>query len=156
MSDLEKLLPGDEVGLSNGETLTLKPFFFGQLPRAVKLLRPVTESIRAAGIASFDGKEFALASDWPLRLPQLMDDGGEALVEFAAFAVGKPREWFDTLGADDGIALTKAAFEVNASFFARKVAPMLGMSVTPPETGAPSSQDLSLRDTVGATSSTTP
>ena len=57
---------------------------------------------------------------------------------------------------DPGGPLTKAAFEVNASFFARKVAPMLGMSVTPPETGAPSSQDLSLRDTVGTTSSVTP
>lgn len=155
--DLAALLPGRDVTLSTGEVLTLMPFYFGQLPRAIKLLRPVTDAVRAAGIAGFDGKDFALAPDWPLRLPQLMDEGGEALVEFVAFAVKKPRAWFDELGSDDGIALTKAAFEVNGEFFAKKVAPMLGMSMAAPApTGAPSSPDSSPPATVGETSSPTP
>ncbi len=156
--DLAALLPGREVTLSTGESLTLVPFYFGQLPRAIKLLRPVTDSVRSAGIAGFDGANFALAGDWPLRIPQLMDEAGEALIEFVAFAVGKPRAWFDTLGADDGICLTKAAFEVNGDFFVRKVAPMLGMSVPAqsPAIGAPSSPDSPTPATVGETSSPTP
>ncbi len=155
--DLAALFPGREVTLSTGETLELAPFAFGKLPRAIKLLRPVTDAVRAAGIAGFDGKDFALASGWPLRLPQLMDEAGEALVEFVGFAVGKPRAWFDTLGADDGIALTRAAFEVNGDFFVKRVAPMLGMSVgAPAPTGAPSLPDSSPPATTGETSPATP
>ena len=87
-----------------------------------------------------------------------MEEGGEARVELVAFAVKKPRAWFDELGSDDGIALTKAAFEVNGDFFARRVAPMLGMSIQPEKaaTGEPSSPASAPADTVGPTSSATP
>jgi len=128
-NDLEKLFATGQEVTAGGETITLKPFTFGQLPRAIKLLRPITDAVGDAGIASFDGGDFRLAADWPLRLPVLMDEAGEALVSFVAFAIGKPREWFDTLGADEGIALTKAAFEVNGDFFVKRIAPMLGMAV---------------------------
>ncbi len=158
MSDLDTLFPGREVALSTGEKIELAPFYFGQLPKAVKLLRPVTEAVRSAGIAGFDGANFSLANDWPLRLPQLMDEAGEALIEFVAFAANKPRVWFDTLGSDDGIALAKAAFEVNGDFFVRKVAPMLGMSAKPKTAtaGEPSPPDSSTPATAGPTSSATP
>lgn len=133
--DIEKLFPGGKEITAGGETLTLKPFTFGMLPRAIKLLRPVTEAVGAAGIAKFEGGNFYLAPDWPLKLPQLMDEAGEALVLFIAFAANKPRDWFDTLGADEGIDIAKAVFEVNGDFFVKRVAPKLGMStpaVTPP------------------------
>lgn len=139
--DLDKLMPEPREITAGGETFTLRPFTFGQLPKAIKLLRPITEAVTSAGIAKFEGKDFFLAPDWPLKLPILMDEAGESLVGFVAFAIGKPREWFDTLGADEGIALTKAAFEVNGDFFVKKVAPMLGMStpVATPPAGVPSS-----------------
>ncbi len=167
--DMASLLPDREltvrpVGSITGqeqapETLAIRPFFFGQLPKAIRLLRPVTDAVRAAGIASIEGTEFRLVSDWPLRLPQLMDEAGEAVVGFVAFAISKPREWFDTLPADDGIKITKAVFEVNADFFGQRVAPMLGMSFQPVEkvaTGEPSSADSSAPATAGQTSSATP
>lgn len=137
--DLDKLLPSGREVTVGGETLTLLPFTFGQLPKAVKLLRPVTEAVGAAGIVSLDGTAVRLAADWPLKLPALMDDAGEALLQFIAFASGKPRTWFDTLGADDGIELTKAVFEANGDFFVKRIAPRLGMAVPTPEAGAPSS-----------------
>lgn len=137
--DLDKLLPAGREVTAGGETLTLKPFTFGQLPRAIKLLRPVTEAVGTAGIAEFKDGNFFLSADWPLKLPVLMDEAGEALVSFVAFAAGKPREWFDTLGADEGIALTKAAFEVNGDFFVKRIAPLLGMAVpTKAPAGEPS------------------
>ena len=139
--DLDKLLPaGLDVKLGSGETLTLQPFKFGQLPKAIKLLRPVTDAVGGAGIARFDGGNFYLAPDWPLRLPALMDEAGESLLAFVAFASGMPREFVDGLQSDDGIALTKAAFQVNGDFFIARIAPRLGMA-TPkiPQAGAPSS-----------------
>lgn len=138
--DLDKLLPAGLDVTVGGATLTLQPFKFGALPRAIKLLRPVTDAVGAAGIARFEGGNFLLAADWPLRLPALMDEAGESLLEFVAFASGQPRAWLDTLDADDGIALTKAAFEVNGDFFVRRIAPRLGMAVpVTPQAGAPSS-----------------
>jgi hypothetical protein len=142
-SDLEILFPGMDVK-AGGETVTVKPFKFGQLAKAVKLLRPITDAVRDTGIAGMNGSGFVLAADWPLRLPELMADGGEPLLEFVAFAVAKPREWLDTLDADEGVELTKTVFEVNSSFFVSRIAPKLGLAVqvspeTSAETGAPSS-----------------
>ena len=155
--DLAKLLPERELTLGSGEVLTLKPLFFGQLPKAVKLLRPVTDAVAQSGIARVNGKSFSLAEDWALRLPELMDAAGDGLLAFVAFAVNKPREFFDTLPADDGIALTKAVFEVNGDFFVKRIAPHLGLAVTPTvETGASSLPDSSVPATVGETSSPTP
>jgi hypothetical protein len=50
-----------------------------------------------------------------------------------------PRSFFDTLPADDGLALTKAAFEVNGDFFVKRIAPRLGMAIPmkTPEAGEP-------------------
>lgn len=139
--DLDKLLPEPCFVMAGGENLTLRPFTFGQLPKAVKLLRPVIDAVGGAGIARLEGDKFILEADWPLKLPELMDKAGESLVGFVAFAVGKPREWFDSVAADEGIALTKAAFEVNGDFFVKRIAPMLGMAVpkAAPPTGEPSS-----------------
>lgn len=147
--DLKTLFPGRDVTLSTGEVLALKPFYFGQFPSAIRLMRPVTEAVQSSGIAGFSGTGFVLASDWAMRLPQLMDEAGEALIEFIAFSTNKQRSWFDVLGADDGIALTKAVFEVNADFFVQRIAPLVGLAIQPQavtetvETGAASSPDSS-------------
>jgi hypothetical protein len=156
-TDLEKLLPEREITIA-GEAITVRPFFFGQLPKAVKLLRPIAEALRETGIASLDGNSLALAPDWALRLPQLFEDAGEPLVEFVAFAVGKPRAWFDTLAADEGVKLTRAVFEANASFFVEKIAPLVGMQpvAVATETGAPSSPDSYLPATPGKLFGDTP
>jgi hypothetical protein len=151
--DLSALLPGREVTVK-GETLVLMPFFFGQLPRAVKLIQPLASALMAANVASFDGTTMRLAADWPLKVPAIVADGGEALLDLLAFITGKPRAWFDTLGVDEGIALTRAALEVNGDFFVAKVAPMLPVAISPD--GAPSSPGSLTAGTAGATSSTTP
>lgn len=158
-SELDTLAPEPrQVPLRGGETITLEPFKFGQWPRAIRLFRPITEAVKAAGIASLDGGGLQLAADWPMRLPQVMDEGGEALLEFVAFAIGKPRVFFDTLGGDDGVALTKAVFEVNGNFFVARIAPMLGLAAVQPvapvvaQDGAPSSPDSSATATAAATS----
>lgn len=139
-SDIKTLFPGREETFK-GEKIKVEPFKFGQFPRAIRLLRPITDAVQDAGIASMSASGFSLAADWPLRLPQIMDEAGEALMEFVAFATGKPREWFDDMDADEGIALTKLVFEVNGDFFVQRIAPKLGLAVpeASPATGEPSS-----------------
>lgn len=156
-SDLDTLAPEPREVTVSGEKIAVNPFFFGQWPKAIRLFRPVTDAVQRAGIAGFSDASLSLASDWVLRLPQVMDEGGEPLLEFLAFAVGKPRAWFDTVGGDDGIALAKAVFEVQSDFFVRKIAPALGMTIKAdqpapaPADGAVSSLASSPSDTPEAT-----
>jgi hypothetical protein len=122
-TDLEALLPAREITLK-GEVMTVAPFTFGMLPKAVKLMQPLAEALRSANVVGFHDGIVSLAPDWPMKVPQIVAEGGEALLDLLAFVIAKPRKWFDTLGMDEGIALTKLALEVNADFFQKKVAPM--------------------------------
>jgi hypothetical protein len=153
--DLAVLFPAREVPLSTGETLTVAPFTFGQLPKAIGLMRPLTEALRTAEIASFGPGGMQLAADWPMRLPGIIDNGGEALIALLAFVYGKPRAWFDTLGADDGLAMARALLEVNGDFFVKRIAPTLGLAVAavPTLDGATSPDGSTATATAGATSS---
>lgn len=157
MSDLDVLFPARQVRAGN-EELELKPFTFGQIQKAAKLLYPVAAAVQSAGIFSVRNTrgdvQFRLASDWPLHIVELLASGGSDLVAFVAFAIGKPREWVEALGIDEGVALTKAIFELNADFFAQRVLPMLGMA--PQSDGATSSASSSTAATDASTSTATP
>lgn len=156
--DLAVLFPGKEV-TAQGETLTVVPFFFGQFPKAIKLMQPVAQALRGSDIMDFsqDGGKvnFKISPDWVLKLPQIMAEGGEALIEMVAFATSKPRKWFDTLPGDEGVNLTKAVLEVNADFFVRKMLPIFG-PVASPAIGGSSSAALSEPAIAGTTSAATP
>lgn len=154
MSDLEILNPDREITIS-GQAIILKPFAFGQLGKAAKLLKPVAETVAGANIfrATAEGGElkFFLAGDWLFRMVDLLAEGGDDLIGFLAFATGQPREFVENLLPDDGIALTKAVFEVNSDFFVRRVLPLLGLSPT----GEKSSSSSSSTDTDVTTSTDT-
>lgn len=162
MSDLETLFPQREVVVRGG-TITVLPLFFGQYPKAMKLMRPLFETVKDAGIFYVvENQEkktvnFAIAPDWPLKLPQLIEEGGEALIAFLGFCIAKPREWFDAVPGDEGFELTKAVFEANADFFSKRILPMLQkMGVANPPTGDVSSPVSSEPAIAGTTSSATP
>lgn len=157
MNELDTLFPGREIAVG-GLSLTLQPFTFGQLPKATKLLKPVVSTLSDVGMFGVDAgapgeSRFLLAPDWPLKIVDAMAEGGDALLEFLAFAAGQPRSWFDTLPADDGIALAQAVFEINADFFSRRVLPKLGLL---PSDGATSLPSSSQQGTDAATSTATP
>lgn len=160
MSDLDILFPGREIS-AGGEKLTLQPFTFGKLPKAAKLLQPIASSLSAAGIFGIEQAagevQFRLASDWPLKIVDMLAEGGEGLLSFIAFASGKELAWVESLPADDGVALTKAVMEINADFFVQRVLPMLGM-VTPasPSAGENLSASSSAADIDATTSTDTP
>lgn len=157
--DLNVLFPGRELTVG-GETLKVMPLTFGQLPKATKLLQSVAQATAAANVISFGKGEngevqFAIASDWPARLIDLLAEGGESLLEFLAFAVGKERSWFDGLDMDDGVSVAKTVFEVNGDFFVRRVLPKLGLMAVPATDGETSSADSSPQATAEPTSTVT-
>ncbi len=138
MSDMETLFPGRQV-TAGGETLTITPLFFGDVPLASQKLAPVVKAV-ASSLGKSDQSIMDMASSWV----DLLAAGGEDLLMFLAWSVKKPREWFNTLGMDDGLAILQAVYEENVDFFNRHVLPLLVRApVEPPQTGATSSESLS-------------
>ena len=134
-NDLAVLFPGREV-TCKGEAIKVMPLYFGQWPMAGKLAKPMVAVLRSANLFNMrmgedeNGKpspKFDLADGWMGELPGLLDDGGEALLKFFAFAINKPRDWFDTLPGDEGVALAQAILAENKDFLSRKVLPLMKM-----------------------------
>lgn len=130
MSDLDVLYPQGKEVMVSGEVLVIKPFAFGMLPKVSKHLSPILKNLSASGLIGFlygDNGEATMrvAADWPLRILDIMSDGGEDLVTLTALLVNKPREWMDTIPLDEGVALITTLIEVNADLFAKKVLPMI-------------------------------
>lgn len=121
MSEISTLFPGQEVKLQSGEVITIKPFTFGQLPKALKIGQKL-------GVLLSDlyrqGK-FEDQANVSQNLMVIIGEGGEDLLELIGLGIGKSREWFDTLQGDDGITLTIAFLEVNIDFFTKKMMPQL-------------------------------
>jgi hypothetical protein len=163
-NDMAVLFPGRDV-TCKGETIRVVPLYFGQYPMAGKLAKPLVAALRESNLFTIHLKDaagqmlpapiFTLSPGWMVELPGLLDDGGEALMKFFAFAIGKPREWFDTLPGDEGIELAQAILEENKRFFIQKVLPLIkldGLFKGTPADGAASSPDSSTSATAGATS----
>lgn len=155
MSDLKVLFPGEEVTVK-GETFTVKPFTFGQLPRAAQLVAGLSRALANSGIIMLTGgADFAIAENWTTKIVNILAEGGEDLLAFIGFVISKDRAWFDDLDIEEGIRLTKAVLQVNIDFFVQRVLPLMGEVIAGPQTGDTSSSDLSNQDTDGSTSKDT-
>lgn len=153
MADLDVLYPTGKDVQAGGETLTIKPIKFGQLPQASRLIAPISKQLAAAFRA--DGERTII--DTAALFVDLLASSGEDLLAALGFFTGKPREWFDTLDNDEGLALLNAVFEVNADFFSRKVLPMFAQAAPQSQPiGAMPSESSSPADTGPATLPTTP
>ncbi len=152
MSDLEVLHPAGREVQAGGETIVVKPLKFGQLPQASRLLAPLSKQIAQA----FKSGDTRTLADTAALFVDLLATGGDDLLAALGFFVGKPREWFDTLENDEGLALLNAVFEVNADFFSRRVLPMFAQAApaADPPTGAMSSESSSQPATAEPTSTT--
>lgn len=161
MSDMDVLYPEGKGVMVNGDTVTVMPFKFGQLAKVTNLLAPIVRNLTASGLVRLDtdggSVSMSIAADWPLRIVELMGEGGEEMLQLIAFSVGKPRAWLDTIESDEGIELGKAVVEVNADFFAKRILPTLqAKSSESPLVGDISSANSSQQVTEEATSMATP
>ena len=114
--ELKVLFPNVDIVLSTGETVTLKPFNFGQIPRVVELATPLISVVQDLASDQNTNHE-AIAI-------RLITIGGEDLIKILMFGLKKPREWFDDLPTDDGVALTTQFLAVNYDFFTQRVFPV--------------------------------
>lgn len=137
MSDLQTIFPGKSIVIA-GEELRVSPFKFGQLPQVMTKAQKIYSGVAHLVSGSTDEAEVIL---------QVMSVGGEDLLDLIGLSINKPRSFFDTIEADDGVALTAAFLEVNLSFFVQKVLPRFKEAVT-----ALQSQAGNLQGAIGASS----
>ena len=142
-NELEVLFPDGKVVVANGESIIIKPFTFGQIPKVVGTVK------KLAGVVQ--GDQFDVL--------EAIEKGGDDLIALVAFVTGKPREWFDTVPTDEGVELLKAIFEVNLDFFAKRVRPLLPTFLLPSDESSPGGEvlpeDSSATATAGKTSKAT-
>ncbi len=120
-AELEILMPlGEVVTLASGEPITIKPYTFGQLLKALKYLTVLIDVM--------DGTE--------LDILRALASHGEEVIGLIMLATGKERDFFENLDSAEGIDLALATYRVNSDFFARKLMPKLNQfqaSTTSPD-----------------------
>lgn len=109
MADIDTLLPDRNIDVA-GETITVRPYKFAQLPQASAIVAKYMNKFQA-------GEQPDLVA--------LLTEGGEDIFKLMCLAINKDRKWLDTLEAEDGINLLSVVIEVNYDFFTRKLTPLL-------------------------------
>ena len=112
IQELEQLQPISANVVVNNETIEIKPLRFRQLLQALKYLSKMIEDVNP-----YEDKE--------IQMFKLFGNHPEEIVGLMSLATGKPIEWFDEIGTEDGIAIALEAFKVNKDFFSQKVQPLL-------------------------------
>lgn len=111
--DLDVIDPAPRRVRFRGEDLELRPLRLGDLPAFSRLVRPV--------IAEFAGGRHP---EWidndDLMIIELTELHGEAIIEAAAIATGRPAEWISAAeSATELLDLVREIVEVNRDFFIR-------------------------------------
>lgn len=120
MEDLSVLEVASKEVTYRRETLRVTPLKVGQIPRFLRAVRPMFGAL--AGSALSPGQA---GGGVELDIMALVADHGEGLIEAVAVATGRPTDWVAEGEAHEFAQLVKAVLEVNADFFAKKVAPLL-------------------------------
>ena len=124
-NELNTLFPGKEITLSTGEIINIKPFTFGQLPKALKLGQKI--GVLLADL--YKQGKFDEQANTTTNLMLILSEGGEDLMSLISLGIGKDRAWFDNLQGDDGLTLTIAFLEVNIDFFTKKMMPQITQAI---------------------------
>ena len=120
MSDIKTIFPAQEITLSSGEVLSIKPLTFGQLPKAVELTNKLGSTLANLDPNTFDDKQ-----NLAQAMFQLLSLSAEDFITLLSYVLKKPRSWFDELPTQDGVAVSVAFLEVNIGFFTQHVQPVL-------------------------------
>lgn len=118
---LDILDPAPAVVQFRGERLEILPLTIGQLPKFVRLARPIINSILDSNLDS--SSEVALID----LLLDMVEQHGNAAIAAASLVTGKPEEWICGGDPAEFIALVNTIYGVNRDFFTRKLDPLLGI-----------------------------
>ena len=109
MDGADILVPETVTLTVAGVAVEVRPLTVGQIPAVLRALKGVDFS---AGIAADD-------------LPRLLEAHGEQLIEAVAIAVKRTTEFVSNLDPVEFLTLASKVVEVNADFFAHRLAPVL-------------------------------
>lgn len=130
--DLDVLDPAPRRVRFRGEQLELRPVKIGDLPAFSRLVRPV--------IAEFSGNRHPQWDESDdLMIVELTELHGEAIIEAAAIATGRPVDWIaEVENAAELVDLVREIVEVNRDFFIRA---MLAERAQAPARGLAAGED---------------
>lgn len=116
--DLDALDPAPVVVEFRGERLEIRPLTIGQLPKFMRLARPIIEAVvgRGDALPDDDGGLIDL-------LVGLVADHGDAAVEAMAIVTGKPVAWLEAGSPTEFPALVRAIIAANKALFDQWIAP---------------------------------
>lgn len=109
-----------------GGTLTVTPLKVGQIPAFTRAIRPIFSAIgdfiisAPSGGGQPDGGEVSIDIDFE-KIGGLIADHGDTLIDAAAIAVRKPRDFIANGSPANFVSLVRAIVEVNVDFFDRAV-----------------------------------
>jgi hypothetical protein len=103
------------------DTVEVREFTIGQLPRVLQLSKTVYGHVSAMGQISQD-QVTSLMTD-------LLSTSGDELFEMIGLSINRDRAWFNLVPIDAAIDLLKAFIEVNLSFFVHRVLPKFQTSM---------------------------
>lgn len=135
------ILPGEpQAVVAQGETFTVSPYKFPQYGKAFKSISRILAVLNlqerftdmAKTIMAEQGEDAEISTGELLNglldfetIARVLDEATEEIINLIALAIGKPRDWFDSLDADEGLELTGAVLGVNLSFFIQRIAPTI-------------------------------
>lgn len=118
---IEQMFPQSKEVAVKGDTLVIKPFGFGQFPKLIKILKGANFG---AGQTETTGTAIVEATA-KLDVIDMLTENADVVLDICALASRKPRDWFDDVPAEEGVALAMAILSVNVDFFVNRLQPML-------------------------------
>jgi hypothetical protein len=109
--DLEALQGQGVVIRAAGEDITVKPFTFGKLLKALKYLSNLGTAISE----KMDD----------IAILRAFATNGDDVIGLMMLSTGKDKQFFDDLDAGEGVDLALATWNVNSDFFAQTIAPKM-------------------------------
>jgi hypothetical protein len=126
MEDLKVLLPDEDLIL-NGEEIAVRPFPFGKIPKVVTQASMLIQMVLSLppDLITDEGNIDIENPATAIILASMLEQGGEQIFSILALAVGKPKEWVESLPPDEGLLLLIKVWEVNKDFFMKRLGPLL-------------------------------
>ncbi len=117
---LDILDPAPAVVQFRGERLEILPLTIGQLPKFVRLARPIINALMDSPVD--DSPDAGLVD----VLLDMVDRHGDAAIAAASLVTAKPVAWIEAGDPAEFVALAQTIVRVNRDFFTQRLAPLLG------------------------------
>lgn len=117
IDEMEVLFDSKKTFIVGSESVTIRPFSFGELPTVISLLKGVGSQFayhqKQGTVHTVEG------------IMDIIGSGGENLIQALALNTGKERKFFDTISPEDGVTIMQEFLMMNIGFFMKRVLPAI-------------------------------